>query len=207
MADARQLETVLDNIRNPHNWADSETIFRVITDNPSLRGFVYGYVSEMEFERYYLKPRKGIEGFSKDDDHQKTKSDRTVIFKGKPISIQVKSVQTNSLRFEDGRFLAKVQNDASDRRRVTLPNGTKLETTCYVVGEYDILAVSLHPFTGKWRFAFKANSKLQRTTSKKYTARQQKYLLATLETICFPLDSSWTEDFDAILETAHRQKY
>ncbi len=206
MATDQQLEAVLENIRNPRNWADSETIFQVIRDNPSLRGFVYGYVSEMEFERYYLKSRKGIESFSKDDDHQKTKSDRTVIFKGKPISIQVKSIQTNSIRFANGSFVAKVQNDASDRRRVTLPNGAKLETTCYLVGEYDILAVSLHPFTGKWRFAFKENSKLQRTTSKKYTAAQQRHLLATLETIQFPLGRTWTDDFDAILESVSRQK-
>ena len=205
MANLPQLEAALENIRNPHNWANSETIFQVIRDNPSLRGFVYGYVSEMEFEQHYLKSRKEV--FSKDDDHKKTKSDRTIIFKDRPVSIQVKSVQTNSIRFENGAFIAKVQNDASDRRRVTLPNGAKLETTCYVVGEYDILAVSLHAFVGKWRFAFKENSKLQRTTSKKNTAKQQQYLLATLETIQFPLDPTWTDDFDAILERVSRQKH
>ena len=81
-----------------------------------------------------------------------------------------------------------------------------METTCYVVGEYDILAVSLHPFTGEWKFAFKKNSELKRTNSKKYTPKQQCHLLATLETISFPLDSSWTEDFDAILESVSREK-
>ncbi len=204
MAKLPQLEAALENIRNPHKWANPETIFQIIRENPSLRGFVYGYVAELEFEQHYLKSRK--ETFSKDDDHKKTKSDRTVIFKGRPVSIQVKSVQTNSIRFADGLFVAKVQNDASDRRRVTLPNGAKLETTCYVVGEYDILAVSLHAFTGKWRFAFKENSKLRRTTSKKYTAKEQQYLLATLEIIQFPLDPTWTDDFDAILERVSRQK-
>jgi hypothetical protein len=205
MANPQQLEAVLENIRNPTRWANSQMIFQVIRDNPSLRGFVYGYVSEMEFERHYLKSRK--EEFSKDDDHKKTKSDRTVIFKGQPISIQVKSVQTNSIRFVDGRFVAKVQNDASDRRRVILPNGAKLETTCYLVGEYDILAVSLHAFTGKWRFALKENSKLQRSASKKYAENERQYLLATLETIQFPLDPTWTEDFDAILDRVRRQKH
>jgi hypothetical protein len=89
---------------------------------------------------------------------------------------------------------------------VTLPNGAKLETTCYVVGEYDVLAVSLHAFTGKWRFAFKENSKLQRTASKKYAEKERQYLLATLETIHFPLDPTWTDDFDAILESVRQQK-
>ncbi len=143
---------------------------------------------------------------SKDDDHEKTKSDRTVVYKGRPISIQVKSIQTNSIKLANGVFTASVQNDASDRRKVKLPGGSAVETTCYVVGEYDILAVSLHPFTGEWRYAFKENSKLKRTTSKKYTPRQQRHLLATLETISFPLDTSWTEDFDAILEAVSKGK-
>jgi len=60
-----QLKEALNNIRDPHKWTDAETVFRVIRENPSLRGFVYGYVSEMEFERNYLKSRKGIEGFSR----------------------------------------------------------------------------------------------------------------------------------------------
>jgi hypothetical protein len=202
----QELKGVLDNIRDPHRWANAETIFGVIRENPSLRGFVYGYVSELEFERHYLKSRKNIERFSKDDDHRKTKSDRTVIYKGKPVTIQVKSIQTNSIRFEDRRFLAKVQNDASDRRRVVLPDGSTLETTCYLVGEYDILAVSLHPFTGKWRFGFKENARLQRTCSKKYSPQQKAHLLATLETIEYPLDPTWTDDFDEILETVRRRK-
>jgi hypothetical protein len=200
------LDSVLENIRNPYNWAKPETIFHLIRENPSLRGMIYGYASEREFEWHYLKDRKTIEKFSKDDDHKKTKSDRTVLCGGKSVTIQIKSVQTNSIKFEDGRFVAKVQNDASDRRKITLPNGSTLETTCYVVDEYDILAVSLHPFTGEWRYAFKENSQLQRSTSKKYTPKQQQYLLATLETMYYPLDPSWTEDFDAILEAICQRK-
>lgn len=200
------LDLVLENIKNPNKWARPETIFQLISENPSLRGMIYGYASEREFEWHYLRERKTIEKYSKDDDHLKTKSDRTVLCGGKSVTIQIKSVQTNSIKFENGRFVAKVQNDASDRRRVTLPNGSKLETTCYVVGEYDILAVSLHPFTAEWKFAFKRNSQLQRTTSKKYTPRDQRYLLATLETIYFPLDASWTEDFDGILGSICAEK-
>ena len=206
MPAARNLEEALANIRDPHRWANAKTIFNVIRQNPSLRGIVYGYVAEMEFENHYLKAQRAIEAFSKDDDHRKTKSDRTVIYKGKPITIQIKSIQTNSIRLEDGRFTAKLQNDASDRRRVKLPDGSSVETTCYVVGEYDVLAVSLHPFTGKWDFAFKLNSKLKRTTSSKYTESQRKHLLATLEDIVYPLDPSWTDDFEKILRAVRRKK-
>lgn len=196
------LSTVLDRIRNPENWADAETLFRVIRDNPSLRGFIYGYVSEMKFESHYLHHNPLIEKFSKDDDHQKTKSDRTVTYRGRTVSIQVKSVQTNSIKEQQGTFAAKVQNDASDRRKVKLPNGRTIETTCYLVGEYDLLAVSLQPFTGKWEYAFKLNRDLNRTSSHKYRPADRKHLLATLETLTYPLDPTWTTDFRRALDLA-----
>lgn len=45
-------------------------------------------------------------------------------------TIQVKSPQTNSIQLlEPGRFRFDVQVDASDRRRVTLPNGHEVNTT------------------------------------------------------------------------------
>ncbi len=72
-------------------------------------------------------------------------------------------------------------------------------TTCYVAGEYDILAVSLQPFTGDWQFAFKRNIDLTMSPSPKYTLEQRKYLLATSETITFPLASGWTSDLFSLL--------
>ena len=59
--------------------------------------------------------------------------------------------------------------------------------------------VSLQPFAGEWRFAFKKNKDLKRTTSKKYTPYAQKFLLATLEDISFPLSPDWTEDLLSLL--------
>jgi hypothetical protein len=197
-----RLSDVLERIRSPENWADAATLFRVIRENPSLRGFIYGYVSEMRFEEHYLRENPLIDSFKKDDDHRKTKSDRTVNYRGQEVSIQVKSVQTNSIREDNGAFTAKVQNDASDRRKVRLPNGRSVETTCYRVDEYDLLAVSLQPFTGRWEYAFKLNRDLNRTTSSKYRPADRKHLLATLETLTYPLDASWTTDFRCALDLA-----
>jgi hypothetical protein len=202
MSAAGDLETVLARIRDPENWADADTLFRVIRDNPSLRGFIYGYVSEMKFEEFYLRSADWIDHFIKDDDHKKSKSDRTIVYRGTAISVQVKSVQTNSIKVSNSGFIAKVQNDASDRRKVKLPNGRTIETTCYLVGEYDLLAVSLQPFTGIWKFAFKLNQDLNRTTSSKYRPSDRQHLLATLETLTYPLDASWTTDFRRALDLA-----
>jgi hypothetical protein len=74
-----------------------------------------------------------------------------------------------------------------------------LKTTCYKIGEYDVLGVSLQPFTGTWRFAFKKNMDLKRSTYRKYPAHRQQMLLATLEDISFPLSNDWTEDLLSLL--------
>jgi hypothetical protein len=63
-----------------------------------------------------------------------------------------------------------------------------------------VLGVSLQPFTGEWRFAFKKNKDLKRTTSGKYPPRVQKLLLATLEDITFPLKDDWTENLLGLIK-------
>ena len=65
-------------------------------------------------------------------------------------------MQTNSIKqLEDGTFKAKIQCDASDKRPVSLPNGNTISTTCYLAGEFEILAVPLQPFLGEWKYAFR----------------------------------------------------
>jgi hypothetical protein len=195
---ALTLAGVLENIRNPKKWIESEALVQLITENPSLRGMTYGYVAEAAFVNFL--ENLGITEHFKPDDHKKTKSDRTFNLSGRQYTIQLKSLQTNSIREgEPGKFTAKVQNDASDARKIKLPNGRKITTTCYQVGEYDVLGVSLQPFAEEWRFAFKKNKDLKRTTSKKYSKTAQKMLLATLEDISFPLTADWTEDLLAVL--------
>lgn len=65
--------------------------------------------------------------------------------------------------------------------------------------EYDILAVPLYPFVGKWTFAYKRNKDCRRTTSPKYQPDDRKYLLSTTEIITFPLDDDWSDDLPAFL--------
>lgn len=196
---ALTFDGVLDNIRDPHRWIENEALMQLLKENPSLRGMTYGYVAEAAFINFL--ERLGINEHFKPDDHKKTKSDRTFNMGGKQYTVQLKSLQTNSIKeLEPGRFKAKVQNDASDARRIKLPNGKRIVTTCYLAGEYDVLGVSLQPFTGGWRFAFKKNKELKRTTSNKYAPYAQKFLLATLEDISFLLSPDWTEDLLSLLK-------
>lgn len=199
---AFSFEQVRENICDPMHWIDKDGLVAVLKANPSLRGMVYGYVAEVAFAAHLEKMGIGAKDHFKPDDHKRkhAKSDRTLKYKDKQYTVQLKSIQTNSLEeVSPGSFTATVQNDASDRRRLTLPDGTKVDVTNYVKSEYDVLAVSLQPFTGEWRFAYKKNRDLKQSTYKKYPENVRKYLLATSEDISWPLTPDWTEDFFVVI--------
>ena len=124
---AYTLPQILDRIRDPMHWIDKDGLVEVLKANPSLRGMVYGYVAEVAFAVHLEKMGIAEEDHFKPDDHKRkqAKSDRTLKYKDKQYTVQLKSIQTNSLKeVSPGHFTATVQNDASDRRRLTLPDGT-----------------------------------------------------------------------------------
>lgn len=203
----RTLREVLDNIEDPSRWADFETLAKVMAETPSVRGMVYGNVAEARFAEWLVCNGVPVADQVRDDDHAKTKSDRTIVFEGRRYTIQLKSMQTNSIR-ETGpaRFSAKIQCDASDRRTITLSTSKQVETTCYLAGEFDVLCVGLHPFLGKWDFAFRLNSSLPRSESHTKRTRhlsddELAELLKTLVPIEWPLpeEGPWTCDLFGLL--------
>ena len=199
VAARNRVHTIIDSI-------GSEDIVATIKKAPSLRGMFMGYVAEGMFEKYVLQNYEFIqsEDIETHDDHDRrlNKSDRTIRFRGRFYSVQLKSVQTNSIKrnLETGLLQADVQNDASDARTVHLPNGSSLITTCYVKGEYDILAVPMFPFTGSWNYAYKRNVDCRKTKSKKYGPEDAQYLLATTEVITWPLTNDWRMDLFDLLD-------
>ena len=82
--------------------------------------------------------------------------------------VECKSLQTASIKKTGEVFTGTSQCDASDRRKVQFSDGTTLETTCLLTGEFDILAVNLFAFEGQWRFVFAKNADLPRSTYRKY---------------------------------------
>lgn len=174
-------ETILDR------WEiTAGELTEVVDANPSLRGIMLGYLAEVKL-RYMWFDRQEVSGWHKYDDHdRRKKGDLVIVYKGREFIIEVKSLQTNTVRREDGIWCGKVQCDASDRRTVRLPNGRKIETTCLLVGEFNLLAVNLFESEKTWRFVFAKNSDLPRSRYKKYTKAQRNCLLATLIDVTWP---------------------
>lgn len=165
----------------------------IIEENPSLRGFALGYVGEYKL-RALLLANPHVTALKKPDDHSRVKgnkNDITIEYRGKSFTFEVKSLQTNSIKRDaiEDRLTGNVQVDASDRRPVTLSDGSKLETTCLLCGEFDILAVNLFQFREEWDFAFILNDNLPRSRSKKYTEFQREQLLATSVKVTWPIET------------------
>jgi hypothetical protein len=199
----RDLDWVLASVRNPLNWTDPELLVELLRDRPSVRGMVYGFLAEVQFAKWLHENGIPEETHVVDDDHAKTKSDRTIPYNAKSYTIQVKSMQTNSIKSPyPGRFTAGIQCDGSDKRRVRLPNGHEYETTNYVAGEFMVLATPLHPFERKWDFAFRLNSTLPRTTSNKYAEEDREFLLKTMVPITWPIEEPWTTDLLGLLDSS-----
>ena len=115
------------------------------------------------------------------------------------VRVEVKSLDSPKVRYRDGVWRGTFQCNASDTTSVMLPNKEIVVTNCLAVGGFDLLAVCLFSFGNQWRFAFALNQDLPRTTWKKYTPAQKKYLLKTAMNITWPLEPPFaTEPFSLL---------
>lgn len=173
--------------------ATREEFNELFERNPSIRGMVSGYLAEEKLKRRYWADDHRVSNLRSPDDHDREKkADWIFDYEGHEIFCEVKSLQSNHVeRVESGdgetRWQGKFQCDASDRRPVTLPDGTELETTCLVQGEFDVLAVNLFEFGGQWRWAFARNEELPRTPYHGYDEAVRQYLLKGTMDIGWPL--------------------
>jgi hypothetical protein len=163
-----------------------------------------GYIAEEMFLKF-LRKNDAVSDLRQHNDHDRSmnKADVDFLIGGRRVSVQLKSIQTNSICFRSDLSMlhASVQNDGSDKREVRLEGGEVVLTTNYRVGDYDVLAVPLFPFTGQWDFAYKLNRSCRRTTSKKYTANQQRQLLSTMEEITYPLTDHWSTNLESVAKS------
>jgi len=199
-------------LRSVHGAPDEKTIFDLweitareftylVHANPSLRGMVLGYVAELKAQEL-LSSFSEITDLGKDDDHdRKKKGDRRIIYKDRPLKIEVKSLQTNTVK-QTGQdeWSGKFQCDASDRRMVKFPDGTELETTLLLRGEFDLLAVNCFAFGGKWRFAFAKNADLPQARFRNYSETQRENLIASLISITWPPHPPFFESLLSVLD-------
>lgn len=183
-----------------------QELSEIISQNPSMRGLLMGYVAEYKLRKIWFSDDR-VERAIKYDDHDRSRpSDLEVHYNGVPITVEVKSLQTASVQHTDEGYQGRFQCDASDRRTVELPNGESMQTTCLIVGQFDLLAVNLFAFREQWDFAFIRNRDLPRYRYRRYTAEQRQYLLATLVAVTWPLQSPFEPEPFRLLDEISREK-
>ncbi len=179
-----------------------EQLTDLLDENPSLRGMLLGYVAELKLkERIVTFPE--VSSITKFDDHdRKKKGDLYILYKNRAFNLESKSLQTSSIKYEkeNSRWSGKAQVDASDRRIITLPDGSKLNTTLLRRGEFDILAVNCYAFNKKWNFVFARNQDLPCSTYRGYTQYQRENLIASLITIIWPPEPPFYSDIRSLLD-------
>ena len=188
-----------DSILDRWDFTEKQ-LTQLIDDNPSLRGIVQGYLAELKLRDLWLSGEK-FSGVAKPDDHDRGRAgDWVAGYGGRRFIFEVKSLQTSTVRRTLDGWAGKAQVDASDRRGVTLPDGSKMNTTCLRRGDFDILAVSLFAFVGEWRFAFAKNGDLPASRFWKYTDYQRQNLLATTVSVSLPVQPPFYADLFELLD-------
>ena len=183
-------------------WEITEQqLSELVTQNPSLRGIILGYIAEKKFHDMFLNNPE-ISDINKDDDHDRSrKGDRRITYKGHTLIIEVKSLQTKTVeKIDKNNWVGKAQVDGSDKRTIKFKDGSELHTTLLKKGEFDLLAVNCFAFGQEWRFAFAKNRDLPCSNFKKYTEEQRKQLIASLIPVQWPPQPPFTMDFIQILD-------
>ncbi|MDI9348681.1 MAG: hypothetical protein QM537_01610 [Candidatus Symbiobacter sp.] len=185
-----------------------EQLTELVDQNPSLRGILLGYVAETKFRDLCLN-HPLITDLGKGDDHdRRQKGDRKIRYKDREFIVEVKSLQTKTCtNLEGEKWVGKAQVDGSDRRIVTFSDGTQLNTTLLLKGQFDILAINCFAFGNRWRFIFCKNEDLPNSNFKKYAPEQHKSLIASLVTVNWPPAPPFTDNLIQLMESFFRDKY
>lgn len=176
-----------------------EELTEIVDENPSLWGIIFGYTAELKLRSMWFSGSE-ITNLVKYNNHDRQrKGDLVVTYKGYDFIVECKSLQTATIK-KGEQFSGKVQCDASDRRTITLPDGSSIATTCLQAGEFDLLAVNLFAFENKWRFIFAKNSDLPRSKYARYPSEQRQYLLATYVAVTWPSSPPFRDEPFTLLD-------
>ena len=148
-----------------------------------------------------------IDKLTRHDGHDRSRpGDFSMEFQGETVTVEVTSLQPRFVRFDSGVFTGRCQVDTRDRRMVKLPDGSKLQTSCFLAGAFDILAVNLFEFGDRWRFGFIRSRDLPRSRYTAYKPSQRKHLLATRVAVSWPLAAPFQEQpFDILSDIAQER--
>jgi len=184
-----------------------EDLNEIIGSNPSLRGMVFGYVAERKLRTMWFSDKRFSDVVKYRNHDRQEKGDLGLTYRGQRIRVESKSLQTATVQnTPEGGYTAKFQCDASDRRKITIPGTGTIETTCLMVGKFDLVAVNLFAFRLGWKFAFARNKDLPRSRFAGYSQEVREMLLASTMTITWPLQPPYEPEPFRLLDQIVRER-
>lgn len=179
-----------------------QQLTELLEENPSLKGMLLGYVAELKLKEIVISIPHVSYTVKFDDHNRKKKGDLYIIYRDKAFDLESKSLQSSTIKWDENkkRWIGKAQVDGSDRRIINLPDGSALNTTLLLRGEFDILAVNCYAFEGKWQFIFARNSDLPSSSYRLYSEQQKQFLIASLIPVSWPPEPPFFANLKDLLD-------
>jgi hypothetical protein len=198
-----------------NDWQlDIEEFNRIIDQNSNALSAIYGYVAEERLREASLEEDSRVENIrSPEDQDSADKGDWAFEYRGEPMKIEVKSLQTHTIEAVDteqtqpGEATDETQWKAgfhlkgtSDQRTIEY-EGEEYSTTLMNVekSDVDVMAVNLYRIEDKWRFAFLRVDDLPRSKGN-YPDGLRKQLAKSQIRLTIPLEQPFTEDLYGLMD-------
>lgn len=199
-----------------NNWQLSPDEFnRIIDKNSNALSAIYGYVAEERLREMFLEDDDRVKFLrSPEDQDDDDKGDWAFQWRGEPMKIEVKSLQTHTIEEVDTsqetltegegepvRYRAGFHLKGTSDQRTVKHEGEEYETTLMNVekSDVDIMAVNLYKLKDEWDFAFIKVKDLPRSRGN-YPDGLKQQLAKSLIRLTVPLEEPFTTDIYGLMD-------
>ncbi len=204
----------------PDYWNDwelsPEEFNRIIHKNSNALSAIYGYVAEERLRELYLEDDERVDNLRSPEDQDATdKGDWAFTWRGEPMKIEVKSLQTHTIKEvestnsssegsesnEPTRYRAGFHLKGSSDQRIEQYEGEEYRTTLMNVedSDIDIMAVNLYKLRDEWDFAFLRVEDLPRSKGN-YPEGLRRQLARSQIKLTVPLQEPFTDDLYQLMD-------
>lgn len=141
---------------------DRSDLISIIDNNPSLRGYLQGYIAESKLQ-FYLSSLPEVSNVYKIADHHERKGDFAFTFQGREWTVELKSASTSRIKEDhlEGGISGSVRLKNPSSKLLFSTQDGEVRASNLKRGSFDILAISMVSMTGEWSFKFIANEKIK----------------------------------------------
>ncbi|WP_181690844.1 hypothetical protein [Natronomonas sp. LN261] len=200
-----------------NDWKlDPEEFNRIIDKNSNALSAIYGYVAEERLRESFLEDDERVTDLrSPADQDSADKGDWAFKWKGEPMKIEVKSLQTHTIEevnkdqqalTDDGsepiQYKAGFHLKGTSDQRTIIHEGNEYNTTLMNVDDtdVDIMAVNLYKIKDEWDFAFLKVEDLPRSKGSSYPDSLRQKLARSQIKLTIPLQEPFTKSLYELMD-------